>query len=99
MTMYNILNNRHHEMKKILYDNKFFVSEPKVLLKQVYEEMDKSAWAFNALRCSTCSHAKKMRIPGANGKAGYHCSVLKIMVEDNFMCNKYHQNKEGKNES
>jgi len=83
----------HHEMKKTLYDNKFFVSEPKVLLKLVYSEMDKSANAFNILRCSTCTHSKKMRIPGTNGKSGYYCSFLKIMVEDNFMCNKYLQDR------
>lgn len=91
--MYNILNDRHHEMKKNLYDSKFYVSEPKVLLKQVYEEMDKSAQAFNVLRCSTCGHAKRLRIPGIDGKTAYQCMFLRIMVKHNFMCNEYISNK------
>jgi len=76
-------------MKKALYDNKFYVSEPKVLLKQVYEEMEKSAKAFNVLRCSTCANAKRLRMPGGGGQPALHCSILKVIVEHNFMCNKY----------
>jgi len=96
MSMYNILNDRHHEMKKNLYDNKFYVSEPKVLLKQVYEEMDKSAKAFNVLRCSTCANAKRLKMPGGAGSIAIHCNILKIIVEDNFMCNKYSSNNSNK---